>query len=161
MRGVHPSGSGTGRGTLGSSPHARGPYFSRAMRKCFNRIIPACAGSIAPYRTGRQRVQDHPRMRGVHDASTADTFNVTGSSPHARGPLMDLHNKFNGIGIIPACAGSILKKARKNAILEGITIPFHLTSQTQPLSTGNLPMPDVPVSPIPNDWQQWTICNWA
>ena len=100
-------------------------------------------------------------MRGVHTMEPGDFLLYQGSSPHARGPLSSQASEETCLRIIPACAGSTLKKARKNAILEGITIPFHLTSQTQPLSTGNLPMPDVPVSPIPNDWQQWTICNWA
>ena len=100
-------------------------------------------------------------MRGVHSLTIYIINYTPGSSPHARGPLKRSHSEHGNERIIPACAGSTLKKARKNAILEGITIPFHLTSQTQPLSTGNLPMPDVPVSPIPNDWQQWTICNWA
>ena len=100
-------------------------------------------------------------MRGVHNFEEMFSVYEKGSSPHARGPLHFESFLSAGVRIIPACAGSTLKKARKNAILEGITIPFHLTSQTQPLSTGNLPTPYVPVSPIPNDWQQWTICNWA
>ena len=161
MRGVHHYPEGSRGGFVGSSPHARGPSIPAMLSNGEYGIIPACAGSMDNYRKYCREAEDHPRMRGVHESKFHSPFRNVGSSPHARGPLVDDFQISKDFRIIPACAGSILKKARKNAILEGITIPFHLTSQTQPLSTGNLPMPDVPVSPIPNDWQQWTICNWA
>ena len=161
MRGVHGSGPGCLWPAPGSSPHARGPLNSRVRLIIQHRIIPACAGSTKWHHPQSREPQDHPRMRGVHPCFLQRRPIRRGSSPHARGPHLNIVGNDDDRRIIPACAGSTLKKARKNAILEGITIPFHLTSQTQPLSTGNLPTPDVPVFPVPDDQQPQTICNLA
>ena len=161
MRGVHLIDVIADGFETGSSPHARGPPFTSGSFTKRPRIIPACAGSTVLPMFRAASFKDHPRMRGVHSRPCFQSHCQSGSSPHARGPLSHGGVYMGNGGIIPACAGSTLKKARKNAILEGITLPFHLTSQTQPLSTGNLPTPDVPVFPVPDDQQPQTICNLA
>ena len=51
-------------------------------------------------------LQDHPRMRGVHKGISACMVSVSGSSPHARGPLTRSFSLSTSSRIIPACAGS-------------------------------------------------------
>ena len=126
MRGEHRD---EGRGaemTEGSSPHARGaplwvrqnltlvgiiPACAGSTRLCtkstiFKGIIPACAGSTrAPGSAGRTG-WDHPRMRGEHDDESITRIGCWGSSPHARGALIQAVGKRKTVGIIPACAGS-------------------------------------------------------
>ena len=173
MRGVHILAFAFPIVAWGSSPHARGPLICKEHCKALSRIIPACAGSTWPPVPSRTWCWDHPRMRGVHFCLSLVLDARSGSSPHARGPLMLWLIYAPLQRIIPACAGSTqvkivaacnmrdhprmrgvhLKKAPKNAILEDLKIPFHLTSQTQHLSTGNLPVLDVSVSPAQNALQ--------
>ena len=50
--------------------------------------------------------EDHPRIRGEHYLpKEADIFEG-GSSPHTRGAPMQEIDIYNGLGIIPAYAGS-------------------------------------------------------
>ena len=47
-------------------------------------------------------------MRGVHQQNLIEKTNESGSSPHARGPSSPSLPPGCVIGIIPACAGSII-----------------------------------------------------
>ena len=61
-------------------------------------FTPAPAGSGAPY-------WDHPRTRGVYDASDDDAMRAYGSSPHTRGLHTEDYDGTEEVGIIPAHAG--------------------------------------------------------
>ena len=94
----------------GSSPHVRG-----ALRRVRHRgeapgIIPACAGSTLPESRCSALPWDHPRMCGEHKDRYHRYLPHEGSSPHVRGALYRLDYIGYGIGIIPACAGSTMKR---------------------------------------------------
>ena len=115
MRGEHYSVDLKLGRVTGSSPHARGTlHIADLFRRCV-RFIPACAGNTgcAPTSTVPRTV--HPRMRGEHREDWSLVYDVTGSSPHARGThyprlFAELRERF-----IPACAGNttrpIIRKA--------------------------------------------------
>src|SRR5690606_32800532 len=50
--------------------------------------------------------RDHPRVRGEHLSHAAELLNERGPSPRARGAHAQLKALGNGVGTIPACAGS-------------------------------------------------------
>ena len=78
------------RALLGSSPHARGKVTIQHTRNPTNRIIPACAGKRDMRLWRSMRAQDHPRMRGEKMSASIVTLLAKGSSPHARGKVLDL-----------------------------------------------------------------------
>ena len=90
----------------GSSPLARGARRFRKGTRCRVGIIPACAGSTAARRPRSRPRRDHPRLRGEHIVSALVLGGDEGSSPLARGALVDDAELGDGDGIIPACAGS-------------------------------------------------------
>ena len=93
------------RRVTGSSPLARG-LPSRRMRIRHRRwIIPARAGFTRPALRRRLDGQDHPRSRGVYSGEDRSAWTPFGSSPLARGLLLD--NIVNVVAerIIPARAG--------------------------------------------------------
>ena len=51
-------------------------------------------------------------MRGEHHSKRLVYFAVEGSSPHARGTLLNGRVNASNGGIIPACAGNTLRPAR-------------------------------------------------
>ena len=105
MRGVYTTPLTVSGSGLGSSPHARGLLIDVLNNIVNIGIIPACAG-FTRIPVPRLRVdRDHPRMRGVYLRSRVSSTPCTGSSPHARGLLIDYCNRFGDDGIIPACAG--------------------------------------------------------
>ena len=69
-------------------------------------IIPAYAGSTAAVAGNGCTYRDHPRIRGVHGGFIASIFLILGSSPHTRGPRLRMLQAIDGVGIIPAYAGS-------------------------------------------------------
>ena len=92
--------------TSGSSPHVRGARIERRSDLLRVGIIPACAGSTRERCNKSLHGWDHPRMCGEHTARQPFTRSLSGSSPHVRGALDDYLSRFDGRGIIPACAGS-------------------------------------------------------
>ena len=52
-------------------------------------IIPACAGSTSFLRGLLLLPADHPRMRGEHFTTILSLTATEGSSPHARGALLE------------------------------------------------------------------------
>ena len=106
MRGEHYVGHSTTSGQEGSSPHARGARHVGDSAKNPVGIIPACAGSTQGIRDLEWQEQDHPRMRGEHVGKLSTSHGALGSSPHARGALLELVLVELEAGIIPACAGS-------------------------------------------------------
>ena len=69
------------------------------------RIIPARAGFTFSRRSGRSRISDHPRSRGVYCLSPRITERISGSSPLARGLPAPLNSSASKRRIIPARAG--------------------------------------------------------
>ena len=96
--------------SLGSSPHVRGAQKHCRHRRGVPGIIPACAGSTSTPTTRNPTQWDHPRMCGEHGAIAQQAQGQQGSSPHVRGAHLAAHNFAKTDGIIPACAGSTLRK---------------------------------------------------
>ena len=93
----------------GSSPLARGlpPVGGANPHDC--RIIPARAGFTRQQRDETAHDWDHPRSRGVYRLELGERGEVAGSSPLARGLLVDLLARQLTRRIIPARAGFTLK----------------------------------------------------
>ena len=70
---------------LGSSPHTRGLRPRTAALGEPGRIIPAHAGFTRPGTWPYSPQKDHPRTRGVYEATSATGTVAVGSSPHTRG----------------------------------------------------------------------------
>ena len=104
-RGVYGNirGYATSRG--GSSPLARGLPVRNYLAHPTARIIPARAGFTGIGLRRSLSRTDHPRSRGVYDATIKFKQTLAGSSPLARGLHGGGRNNNNVIGIIPARAG--------------------------------------------------------
>ena len=89
----------------GSSPLARGLPHHPGRRLPVPRIIPARAGFTPRGRRVLGRRGDHPRSRGVYQATAPRTLARSGSSPLARGLPMDPDGFRFYTRIIPARAG--------------------------------------------------------
>ena len=97
-------------GSPGSSPHVRGALERVAYDDTTAGIIPACAGSTRGIERLRDGAGDHPRMCGEHWRMDATSLCRQGSSPHVRGAHLVCFVDDVPPGIIPACAGSTLRK---------------------------------------------------
>ena len=104
-RGVYDGQVGGGLRAVGSSPLARGLPIAVFARRLAERIIPARAGFTDVDGGGDLAHGDHPRSRGVYTVSSDGRASNKGSSPLARGLLIDYCNRFGDDGIIPARAG--------------------------------------------------------
>ena len=89
----------------GSSPLARGLHAEGLVDDRPVRIIPARAGFTPSASPSSRRRPDHPRSRGVYPPCSRRWCGPGGSSPLARGLLVDLGDVGQGGGIIPARAG--------------------------------------------------------
>ena len=89
----------------GSSPLARGLRASRERIHRGPRIIPARAGFTGRTSVRGEDTGDHPRSRGVYPAADQARRKCGGSSPLARGLLIQFINDHHIHGIIPARAG--------------------------------------------------------
>ena len=96
--------------SAGSSPHARGTPAEWLVVLHVVGIISACAGSTSTTRERRCRPRDHPRMCGEHSPTLAAGLNTMGSSPHVRGAQSAEYSRLILTGIIPACAGSTIRR---------------------------------------------------
>ena len=90
----------------GSSPHTRGAPPDHASPGPLFGIIPAYAGSTTHQTTARRHYEDHPRIRGEHDARGIQGPLDAGSSPHTRGARPARPAQVVSTRIIPAYAGS-------------------------------------------------------
>ena len=114
MRGEHGRSAGRGYVPSGSSPHARGALTMAITLEQAKGIIPACAGSTQRPRNRLHSKRDHPRMRGEHAVSMNPLKISSGSSPHARGALLESvalvlkggdHPRMRGEHVIEGCTG--------------------------------------------------------
>ena len=71
----------------GSPPLVRGLRYCLLFGLPQFGITPACAGTTCQYRTGRQRIWDHPRLRGDYLIRFLVEIPQLGSPPLARGLL--------------------------------------------------------------------------
>ena len=91
--------------TVGSSPLARGLHWTVTSPGGYQRIIPARAGFTPTCRTRPCGTGDHPRSRGVYRRAASRGVQRPGSSPLARGLLLELGSRGVPARIIPARAG--------------------------------------------------------
>ena len=111
-RGVYGLVGGGDESAAGSSPLARGlPGVDEVMTRR-DGIIPARAGFTRGMASPRSIEWDHPRSRGVYDASTMRSPWIAGSSPLARGLRGGREIQERRPGIIPARAGFTARAAR-------------------------------------------------
>ena len=143
MRGEHAVAALARAQTQGSSPLARGALGDDADVVAADGIIPACAGSTC-YRCRLSASSwDHPRLRGEHTRPCASMSSASGSSPLARGARLIKESTILCKGIIPACAGSTLRRVLwlyanwDHPRLRGEHSP---TSQLTPTRAGSSPL---------------------
>ena len=110
---VHPRSRGEhldqvtgGDGEDGSSPLARGTLVEGGDELGHGRFIPARAGNTRGRSGGTPVMSVHPRSRGEHSAELAGARDADGSSPLARGTLMDVGYRPEVVRFIPARAGN-------------------------------------------------------
>ncbi|EFL01005.1 LOW QUALITY PROTEIN: conserved hypothetical protein, partial [Streptomyces sp. SPB78] len=105
-------------GPSGSSPHARGAVDARHRGPPFRGLIPARAGSGRVPNATALLARAHPRTRGERRNATAGSARSPfeprwGSSPHARGAVVDHEQISDECGLIPARAGSGSPRPRR------------------------------------------------
>ncbi len=86
VRGDHREGSIMARGLSGPPPRARGPLVRTRSPDTGRGTTPACAGTTQPVPGAEDQDGDHPRVRGDHWPSCAETRSSWGPPPRARGP---------------------------------------------------------------------------
>ena len=106
IRGEHDPPHAPRRRRVGSSPHTRGALRQLRLPRAGGRIIPAYAGSTDAFAFIHRDDPDHPRIRGEHPGNKMTVRELAGSSPHTRGALPVAKDLIQGLGIIPAYAGS-------------------------------------------------------
>ena len=109
----------------GSSPHTRGAQTRRWCRYRVTGIIPAYAGSTAPFLPTEVETTDHPRIRGEHAVRSGRVGRLRASSPHTRGARSGRWVGEQIGGIIPAYAGSTHRSP-----------PFHYAATDHPRIRG-------------------------
>ena len=96
----------------GSSPLARGTHHRPEVRLDGVRFIPARAGNTRSRRGARSPSPVHPRSRGEHTEAQRDSRDESGSSPLARGTLVDRAGRQPPLRFIPARAGNTRRRGR-------------------------------------------------
>ena len=94
----------------GSPPRMRGKVPSMLPDTPFSGITPAYAGKSQRDRTGRQWLQDHPRVCGEKASLVAWWENNSGSPPRMRGKAYGIGTSNIDPGITPAYAGKRLAR---------------------------------------------------
>ena len=105
-RGDHVRVTNKGTGESGSSPLARGPRNALGQVIGALGLIPARAGTTWRAAIARLLSWAHPRSRGDHLGHYIYMRVCRGSSPLARGPLLNFIGDEPAIGLIPARAGT-------------------------------------------------------
>mgnify|MGYP000918567836 CR=1 FL=1 len=100
VRDIHPHQDGPG-----SSPLARGKHKLTTSRQQPTRLIPARAGKTPCPALGNTRLAAHPRSRGENSMAHSLQSVNSGSSPLARGKLLDPAIPDAVARLIPARAG--------------------------------------------------------
>ena len=92
----------------GSPPPTRGTLHSFITISSGYGITPAYAGNTIPLLDIRQRLRDHPRLRGEHLNISPSPVRSQGSPPPTRGTLGTHAAVITFTGITPAYAGNTL-----------------------------------------------------
>ena len=112
IRGEHHRQNRSPRTQSGIIPAYAGSTRMRRILSAYGiRIIPAYAGSTPANVRRHDPRQDHPRIRGEHRRVARRCMAENGSSPHTRGALHAEHCAVRIGGIIPAYAGSTVRRA--------------------------------------------------
>ena len=90
----------------GSSPLARGTRQRTGPSIPRKGLIPARAGNTTRCPVAARRTWAHPRSRGEHGGRGLTVTDLAGSSPLARGTLIDITQLLKSRGLIPARAGN-------------------------------------------------------
>ena len=106
IRGEHRDGMRIYAAGGGSSPHSRGTLSCILSSPVLAGIIPAFAGNTFCMLRSRQRIEDHPRIRGEHSTGPWQGSLCVGSSPHSRGTQHHILHLSYPLRIIPAFAGN-------------------------------------------------------
>ena len=148
-RGVYSASSVRSSSRYGSSPLARGLPRPSGQGSRSGRIIPARAGFTEDVLTEITIGQDHPRSRGVYLRSSDAQKRIMGSSPLARGLLLDRSVEGDVTRIIPARAGFTrgehLRRRRRRDHPRSRGVYFHgldfeiIEEGSSPLARGLLP----------------------
>ena len=104
-RGVYAACHPAAAAQMGSSPLARGLPCTASASRPAGGIIPARAGFTHPDHRSQFPEADHPRSRGVYPPGLPSSIRPAGSSPLARGLLVQIDRSGAQRGIIPARAG--------------------------------------------------------
>ena len=94
------------RSPFGSSPLARGTHFALSGSFRFLGLIPARAGNTRERWPPASRMRAHPRSRGEQDGVIMQAKAQFGSSPLARGTLVEVSVPAKVLRLIPARAGN-------------------------------------------------------
>ena len=94
----------------GSSRHAPGAQLMEHLENDHFGIIPACAGSTEELFHFAFTSRDHPGMRREHVPADHRLHSDRGSSRHAPGARSGHDHGIAVHGIIPACAGSTIRR---------------------------------------------------
>ena len=113
-RGEHPTISDNSLNAVGSSPLARGTHGLQVFGIHQARLIPARAGNTLGLRRGTSAKSAHPRSRGEHPRKVLLIGVVAGSSPLARGTLLNAAPVNGDPRLIPARAGNTTSYFRCN-----------------------------------------------
>ena len=89
----------------GTSPRARGKHYTILMQTKEHGNIPACAGKTVLGVFGCVPPLEHPRVRGENTIYREATMLPEGTSPRARGKLLEAIAPATSARNIPACAG--------------------------------------------------------
>ena len=109
-RGEHGEGQDADDHQDGSSPRARGTHAHHVDRARMSRFIPAGAGNT-PLRCHQDTHSEvHPRGRGEHRNTCRLSQVPTGSSPRARGTLVEYFDDAVHTRFIPAGAGNTVRE---------------------------------------------------
>ena len=101
---------------IGSSPPARGTPRLTSRAVSIGRFIPARAGNTDDGAPPRGATSVHPRPRGEHPTSVDISIRTFGSSPPARGTLLEVQIVGLGHRFIHARAGNTTESERIVAI---------------------------------------------
>ena len=106
LRGEHWYSADHVRGSLGTSPPARGTQVPPWPQILIHRNIPACAGNTVANWANDCILPEHPRLRGEHETIIKGANGSTGTSPPARGTPNPFVSASLAARNIPACAGN-------------------------------------------------------
>ena len=121
-------------GGLGSSPLARGTHAVVVAEVGGVGLIPARAGNTPNGTLWKYSTRAHPRSRGGHPSTKAKLYDVSGSSPLARGTRSMTCFPLLVVGLIPARAGNTSTRC-----------PIRTRSRAHPRSRGEHLMPAIAI----------------